>query len=229
MWFSATTFGFLGSGTRILAASVCVRTFLGHRPALRPLTHPTVGLAGHSACILVKPITWWILHPLLVARMEGGWATGPPPPGLHFNPGFCPGAKSALALCWGGNCAKRHAFPCLYPQALRFPVSASLLARSSGRSALGQKQPAVLRCGGFNPNWGCGQDTDRPLRPETPAAAETSLFPGLYRPGPDAGDLHRVRESLSCPYLDIFFFSHSDGAVIEVVPKASARSPVGHS
>lgn len=97
---------------------------------------------------------------------------------------------------------------------------------------LGQKRGwclfyVALLWGVLNQNQGCVEAADRPLRDEDPAGPKPSLFPGLYQTGPDSGDEVTVWESLSCPYLDIFFFGYSNAASIEVVPKPSAKSPLG--
>lgn len=57
------------------------------RPCPHLFAYPMAGLAGHSSFILIKPIT--SAPSARVARLEGGWASCPPLPGLHFNPGSC--------------------------------------------------------------------------------------------------------------------------------------------
>lgn len=57
----------------------------GARPT--QTAYPMAGLVGPSAFILIKPITF--APNARVARLEGGWASRLPLPGLHFNPGPC--------------------------------------------------------------------------------------------------------------------------------------------
>lgn len=54
---------------------------------LRLFAYPMAGFVGPSSFILIKPITF--APDARVARLEGGWASRPPLPGLHFNPGSC--------------------------------------------------------------------------------------------------------------------------------------------
>lgn len=74
----------------------------------------------------------------------------------------------------------------------------------------------------MNQNWRCGEKTGRP--PQADGSCRSKALPV---PRPLSGQPLMVARTQSCPYLDIFFFSHSDAASTEVVPKPSAKRPFG--
>lgn len=104
----------------------------------------------------------------------------------------------------------------------RFPGGSDLRFLSPGDKA---RQTFILRgpyMGVLNQNWRCGEKTGRPLQADGSCRSKA-----LPVPRPLSGRPLMVARTQSCPYLDIFFFSHSDAASTEVVPKPSAKRPFG--
>lgn len=164
----------------ILAAFVFI-PFYGHLPTLGLFGYPIVGLIRHSSLVLIKPISWWILHPFLVGP---GWRQAGQPsvpwPGVQVNPRFHYRAKSAPVLTAG----------------IATVIKASTLSLVSAGSSSGSKLQFLnpgdktrrisILCGlyrrGFKPKPEvCRGETDF-------AEPKPSPCPGLYQTGPDSGD-----------------------------------------